>query len=74
MSTIKDGWHTTHGYDLYVEGGYVKRATKLDYNGSLVTAWIYQWNKSYHAWMNVSGNRTFDTVRNGLTKGTYKIV
>ena len=70
---VKDGWHESHGYDLYVEDGYVMRATKTDCNGSPVAASLYQWSKSYHCWINVNGKRTMDAVRSGLARGTYRI-
>lgn len=71
---VKDGWHVCHGYDVYVENGYVRIAMKKDRNRSLVTAAVYRWSDRLKCWVNVYDTRTLDTVRRGLAKGTYRVM
>ena len=71
---VNDGWHVCHGRDVYVEDGYVLRAMKLDHNGGLVSAAVYRWDMRLKCWVNVYDTRTFNTVRRGLIKGTYKVM
>lgn len=68
-----DGWHTVYGYDVFVMGGYVVRATKEDHNGSLVTASVYR-RCPYGGWDNMNGYVTLDTLRKGLKRGNYRIM
>ena len=70
---VTDGWHVCHGFDVYVEDGYVRGAMKRDRNGGLVSAAVYRRSKSLNCWVNVYDTRTLDTVRRGLAKGTYMI-
>ena len=71
---VKDGWHMSHGYDLYVLDDHVRVAMKKDRNGSLVSAAVYRWSKPLNCWVNVYDSRTLDTVRRGLAKGTYRVM
>jgi hypothetical protein len=71
---VNDGWHVCHGRDVYVKNGYVLRAMKEDRNGRVVSAAVYRWDMRLKCWVNVYDTRTFNTVRRGLIKGTYKVM
>lgn len=71
MTEIRDGWHSIAGRDLYVRDGMVIRAMKLDTNGSLVPAGIYE--RDGNVWTNVGGLYSVDIVRRGIRKGRFMI-
>lgn len=71
MTAIKDGWHLIARRHLYVRDGMVIRAMKLDTNGCLVSAGIYE--KDTNGWVNVGGLYNVDIVRRGLRKGRFMV-
>lgn len=64
--SIKDGWHTIAGYDVYIEDGKVIRGT-LGYGSFYRSAWIY---KHYAGgWYNISGELSVSSFRRHVKKG-----
>lgn len=66
---VKDGWHTIAGLSVYVEDGYIIRATKHD---DTLPAWVYRWSKFNNAWMK-EDKITPAAFRSGVKRGTITI-
>ena len=69
-SHMKDGWHVVAGCDVYVEGGYIVRATK---NNGRQSASVYRhysrpgtWYKEYKI--------TPAAFRAGVKRGTIAVM
>ena len=67
---IKDGWHTVAGCSVYVEDGYIKRATK---SGDTLPAGVYRWSKFNNAWMK-EDKITPAAFRAGVKRGTIAVM
>ena len=63
---VKDGWHTVYGYDVYVEGGQVKR-------GIVKGSTAYPCRKSIYGGWSVDTHMTLDALRAGLSRETITI-
>ena len=64
--SVKDGWHTVYGYDVYVEDGQVKR-------GIVKGCTAYPCRKSIYGGWSVDTHMTLDALRAGLSRETIII-
>ena len=64
---MKNGWHTIQGRSVYVEDGYIIKATKA--NGTL-PAYVYRWYKN--VWVK-EGKITVAAFSAGVRRGTIDI-
>ena len=55
------------GLEVFVENGYVVRATKQDMPAS-----VYRWNRQVNAWINACPVK-YETFRKGYREGRYEI-
>lgn len=69
---VRDGWHMVYGMRVYVENNIVLRATKYDYNRSIVPAAVY-WRCRSGGWNNVNGMVTLAEFRAGARRGTAMV-
>ena len=67
---MKNGWHKILGNDVYVEDGFIVRATKSD---GQIRASVYRWSKSYNAWI-IENRITLATFRSGVKRGTISVM
>lgn len=65
-NTIRDGWHTICGYEVYVEDGYIMHGVTGGWQS--VTTWPYRACK--HGGWDATGPITVDAFRAGVRRGT----
>ena len=63
---VKDGWYLVYGYEVYVEGGEVKRAIC----GGLT---CYPYRKSRYGGWDLDTHMSIDALRSGLLRDTVII-
>lgn len=75
MKKISNGWHIVCGFRCYVEDGCILRATKVDHNGSEVTAWPYRKTPAkYGSGWDIATGISVDAFRAAFARGTATIM
>lgn len=69
--SIRDGWHTICGCEIYVEDGFITRGVSADQNGNRVSARVFRSCKS-GGW-DKEDKITPAAFRAGFNRGTIRL-